>query len=302
MANRASTGETDGRKRPKRDRSLYGLEYHGVAGSSEDCQQAVMRLLQFGTPLARARIISSGNTHCLLLTNAIGGHVAVKSGFTSGYGGRGPTCFSVTLQFLHSHGVEIDELVADASLLDRLDHSALTIADVENITTAHAVRPGRWFEYILDRHEEQGRNGTLWQEFPPVVPFSIIDHRIMDLARNFWEDPDSNLLRGYRRLEDLVRERTDLNESSTKLFSRVFIGKDAVLTWTVADESERIGRANLFVGTFMAYRNPRAHQENPKTELLAEFLLLNHLYQLEREAVNAEPRATASQPSKAEAK
>ena len=294
MASRAKNGETDGRKRPqRRGRSLCGLEYHGVAGSSEDCQQAVMRLLQFGTPLARARIISSGNTHCLLLTNTIGDHIAVKSGFASGYGGRGPACFSVTLQFLHSHGVEIDEWVADESLLDRLDHSALTTADVENITRARAVRPSRWFEYILDRHEEQGRNGALWEEFPPVVPFSIIDSRIMDLARNFWDDPDSNLLRGYRRLEDLIRKRTDLTESSTKLFSRVFIGKDAVLTWTVADESERIGRANLFAGTFMAYRNPRAHQENPKTELLAEFLLLNHLYRLEREAVKAEPRAAA---------
>lgn len=29
---------------------LEGLEYHGVAGGSHDCQDAVMRLLQFGDP------------------------------------------------------------------------------------------------------------------------------------------------------------------------------------------------------------------------------------------------------------
>ena len=302
MASPAKTGKTGGGKRPKQpNRSLEGLEYHGVAGSSQDCQHAVMRLLQFGTPLARARIISSGNTHCLLLTNTIGDHIAVKSGFASGYRGSGPVCFSVTLQLLHSHGAEIDEWVADQSLLDRLDHSALTIADVENITRASAVRPSRWFQYILDQHEEQGRNGTLWQEFPAVVPFSIIDCRIMDLARNFWDNPDSNLLRGYRRLEDLVRERTDLTESNTKLFSRVFTGKDAVLTWAVTDEGEKNGRANLFTATYMAYRNPRAHQENPKAELLAEFLLLNHLYRLEREAVKAEPHVASSQLRKAKA-
>jgi hypothetical protein len=296
MAISVKRGKVDTRKRPKRrDRSLAGLEYHGIAGSSLDCQQAVMRLLQCGTSITRARVISSGTTHCLLLTNAIGDPIAVKSGFSSGYGGTGPTCFSATLQLLHSHDVEIDECVADGSLIERLDRSALTTADFEAITSAAAIRPSRWFEYILDHHVEQDRVGTLWQEFPPVIPFSIIDCRIVDLARNFWDDPDRNLLRGYRRLEDLVRERTGLAESNTKLFSRVFTGKDAVLTWQVADEAERNGRVNLFTGTYMAYRNPRAHQETPKSELLAEFLLLNQLFRLEREAVRVETPATVSQ-------
>ena len=245
MISAAKSGKTASRKRQKRrDRSLAGLEYHGVAGSSHDCQQAVMRLLQSGISIGAARIISSGNTHCLLLTNAVGDQIAVKSGFSSGYGGTGPGCFSVTLHLLHSHRVEIDECITDNSLIERLDQSALTVADLEDITTAKALRPSRWFEYILDRHQEQSRNGTLWQEFPPVIPFSIIDGRIMDLALKFWDDPDGNLLRGYRRLEDLVRTRTRLVGSSTKLFSRVFTGKDAVLTWAVADDSERIGRSN----------------------------------------------------------
>lgn len=153
--------------------------------------------------------------------------------------------------------------------------------------TDTVLRPSRWSEYILDRHEKQGQDGSLWREFPQVIPFSIIDGRIMDLARDFWDNPDSNLLCGYRRLEDILRERTGRTESSTKLFSRVFSGKDAILTWDIPDESERIGRANLFTGTYMAYRNPRAHQETPKSELLAEFLLLNQLYRLEWEAVEA---------------
>lgn len=67
----------------------------------------------------------------------------------------------------------------------------------------------------------------------------------------------------------------------------MFTGKDAVLTWMVTEEGEKNGRAYLFTGTYMAYRNPRAHQENPEAELLAEFLLLNQLYRLEREAVKA---------------
>jgi hypothetical protein len=58
-----------------------------------------------------------------------------------------------------------------------------------------------------------------------------------------------------------------------------------MLTWPVNDDGEKNGRANLFTGTFMAYRNPRAHREHSSEELLAEFLLLNQLYRLEFEAV-----------------
>jgi hypothetical protein len=43
----------------------------------------------------------------------------------------------------------------------------------------------------------------------------------------------------------------------------------------------------------MAYRNPRAHQEKPRSELLAEFLLLNQLFRLEAEAAEASKPATA---------
>ena len=47
-----------------------------------------------------------------------------------------------------------------------------------------------------------------------------------------------------------------------------------------------MGRANLFAGSFGAYRNRRAHKEmkGQDNEVLSEFLLLNHLYRLEIEA------------------
>ena len=67
----------------------------------------------------------------------------------------------------------------------------------------------------------------------------------------------------------------------------------------MTDKSERVGRANLFAAIYMAYRNPRAHQENPKAELLEEFLLLNHLYRLERAAVKADSEVDSSDSSKA---
>jgi hypothetical protein len=97
------------------------------------------------------------------------------------------------------------------------------------------------------------------------------------------------------RLEDIVRARTGLSESNTKLFSRAFGGKAPLLTWPVLDENEHSGRLNLFTGVYMAYRNPRAHQEKPQSERLAEFLLLNQLFRLEEEAVEGS-KTKATEP------
>jgi hypothetical protein len=79
---------------------VSGIEYHGVAGASQECQDAVMRLLQFGDNIVRARIFSYSNEHCLLLTDAIGDRIAIKSGFSSGYLGEGQGDFRTRFSFL----------------------------------------------------------------------------------------------------------------------------------------------------------------------------------------------------------
>ena len=115
---------------------------------------------------------------------------------------------------------------------------------------------------------------------------------IMDLALDFWSRPDNSLLVGYRRLEDIVRERTTIEHHGSKLFSHAFNPDDGPLTWERVDNGERAGRMQLFTGTYNAHRNRRAHKElreHPE-ELLGEFLLLNHLYCLEQEAVECETR------------
>ena len=89
----------------------------------------------------------------------------------------------------------------------------------------------------------------------------MIDSRIMDLALFFWDGPDDKLAIGYRRLEDLVRERTRIAQHGTKLFSKAFSPSDGPLTWNDADDGARTGRMNLFTGTYGAHCNPRAHRE-----------------------------------------
>lgn len=263
------------------------IEYAGVTGASKECQDAVIRLIQFGDRIIRARILTCEREHCLLLTVNVGDLVAVKSGFASGYGGEGPRRFSYVLQILDSHGAEIEEYDVSEKLLQRVERSALTRADLAMLVKSRPRRPNRWHDYVSEDHEDKARKGTLWQdEFPSLVPFGMIDSRIMDLALSFWDDPDKNLLTGYRRLEDLVRERTGLTQHGSKLFSQAF-APTGPLGWQDADQGEQAGRMQLFVGTYLAHRNPRAHRELSldRARPLAEFLLLNHLFHLEAEAV-----------------
>jgi hypothetical protein len=211
------------------------------------------------------------------------------------------------LQILDSHGAEIIEHDVPRPLLDKIDDSALMKSDLKRVKKMRHVRPSRWYDYVSERDFERAREGTLWhQEFPPVIPFALIDGRIMDLARDFWNSPDNSLLVGYRRLEDIVRERTAIKHHGTKLFSQAFNPADGALTWEHVDDGERAGRMQLFTGTYGAHRNSRAHKEvkTHSGELVAEFLLLNHLYYLERDAIDVgesrpRPAADMDEPIKA---
>ena len=264
---------------------LAGIEYMGMNGVTAPCKEAIIRLLQSREPIKRARILSYKNEHALLLTTNIGDQIAIKSGFASGYGGEGPNGFSYVLALLFAHDVEIDECSVSKDLLERVDYSALTTADIARLERVRPKLPNRWADYVFKDHWHFDNDGHLWREFPHVMPFAIVDSRIMDLALKFDERPDECLLTGYRRLEDCIRERTSIKEHGHKLFSQAFVVTPPRLSWKGIDEGERVGRANLFVNVFQAYRNPRAHRE-PHSGSLGEFLLLNHLFRLEDEAVD----------------
>jgi len=265
---------------------LAGIQYMGEAGITRECLDAVIRLIQYDDKITKARILSASDSHCFFLTINSGDLVAIKSGFGSGYSGEGSRGFSYILQLLDTHNVEIDEYKIREDLINRLDNSALTENDIKTINSTKPIRPQRFWQYINDRHFEDKKSGTLWENFRPIVPFAIIDSRITDLAITFWDNPDDRLLIGYRRLEDLIRERIKSNEHGAKLFTQAFLNFNK-LHWKGIDKGEQVARANLFINAYSAYRNPRAHKETKadSSEYLSEFLLLNHLYRLEKEVV-----------------
>lgn len=268
---------------------LAGIQYVGLPGISHSCVHAIQRMLQYGDDIATAKLLTCRNRHCLLLVVDEHDEVAVKSGFASGYSGEGPRALARALRLLLQHDVDVEEIEVEGAVLDRLDASSLTRRDLLAIRAARAVRPTRIYDYTDVGRESVNSLGEDWDRFPLILPLSIIDTRIADLAIRFQEAPNDTLLQGFRRLEDVVRRRTESRESGAKLFSQAFMGDAPKLTWEEVQAAEAIGRGKLFTGTFMAHRNPRAHSElrEDMASLLSEFIVLNHLFRLEASAVAA---------------
>lgn len=266
-----------------------GIQYAGEPGLTLPCQEAVLRLLQFGDKIKHARIITSDQEHGLLLTTDNGERIAIKSGFASGYSGEGPRRFSYVLNVLMKHEASISEARVSRGVLKRLDTSALTEVDLEAIQMSKVKAGNHWTGYLLPEHLKLDP----WSEFPLTIPFAIIDERLADLALSFWDAPDERLLTAWRRLEDTVRKRTGVSEHGAKLFSRAFAGEVALLQWSDKSAGEAEGAAQLFASGFKAYRNRRAHREvkeHPEDQLV-EFLMLNQLFRLEQSAQRRDVKA-----------
>lgn len=274
---------------------LAGIEYYGTAGITARCLRALTMAIQAGDKIEKAYLLSDfdsksgGGTHCFLLFTEFGDPIAIKSGFASGYGGEGPRGLSSALQILIRHNIDIEEYAVDKSLIERVDRSCLTQADLNMLDTQCPVQPTRYYDFILLRDEHRTYDDNLVKSlFAQEVPYHIVDNRIMEQAINLKYNPDANLMTCYKRLEDTIRKRTGLDgESGTKLFSQAFQAKDALLCWPELPQAEANGRAALFSAVYMAYRNSRAHKENETTpaDAIREFLLINQLFILEREAV-----------------
>lgn len=267
------------------------IEYHGIRGDSRACRDAVFRIVQYGTAITHTHILTSGRSHCLLLSINGGDRVAVKSGFSSGFRGLGPKAFSQVLGVLHAVGAEIDEYVVDSDVIERIDKTALTTGDIGNIESSRAVRPRRWRDYVLNEHWTDHEIDAQWRGFPCVIPFAAIDDRIIDLAISFWEGPDDRVMNGFRRLEDIVRARAESEESGCRLFKNEFSLKRGKLKWEHVSDREHAANLDLMMAIYRSCRNARAHGETgnkTRADLLTDFILLNHLYRLERKAVDTD--------------
>lgn len=268
--------------------NYYHIDYLGQIGVTATCLYSLCNLIQTNADLTDARLLTSDQFHAFIFKDQFDYYYIIRSGFSSGYPGEGPKGLAKALAILKKHQIDIEEVFIPSKLLNKLNKSLLTDQDIDFIFQQKIIRPIRLHDYIYPFESEVNQALKQKRYYPLELPYSIIDNRIFDLALLFKQDPDSALSKAYKRLESIIKERTNLNESSKKLFEQAFQGKNALLTWDVPDNSEINGRAELFKGTYMAFRNARAHREKDENLVhqYREFLLINELYLLEKEAIS----------------
>ncbi|MFZ6049543.1 TIGR02391 family protein [Pseudomonas sp. CR3202] len=262
-----------------------GTEY------TQPCLEALRVLIQQRPQINLVRVLTekSGSPvrHAFLITTETQELIFIRPGFTSGYQGEGPRGFASALLLMKSFDLHIEEHIVPSRVLDRILTATVTPQDLMDLQKSIAVLPTRLYEYIYNVGAHEALPTNTLRSFSPVIPFGIIDDRIADLAIHFFKDANAQLLTGYSRLESLIRNRTGLSGAGSKLFSAAFRGSPPLLGWPDIDPNEQAGRANLFVSVYQAYRNRRAHNEiiEDQKKELAELLLLNSLYLLERTAI-----------------
>ncbi len=268
--------------------AINEIQYLGNPNVTQSCIKAVCRLLQCENVIERVLLLTAEHQHSFIFQNDLQELFIIKGGFTSGYHGEGPKGLATVLHILDRHQLDVEELEISPRIMTRLNDALLNTKDLESISLALPVRPKRLADYTYPFSEDLKLASTHSRYYPKILPYALIDKRIFDLALLFSNDPDAAILSAYRRLEDIVRSRINNTESSSKLFSKAFVGKDSILTWSVPDESESIGRGGLFTSIYYAFRNARAHRElSPsQSEELREFMLINELFLLEAAAVS----------------
>jgi len=274
---------------------LAKIQYHGEEGITQSCLNAITRLLQSGCRIETVKLLTFENRHCFLLSVAMeGDYIAIKSGFASGYSGSGAIGLATALKLLQRYFPWIEEYVVSSSIFQRIDDSCLLTSDIDEINSLKPVLPYRVHKYTYafgfndsDSPEQYQR---LQQEFPRIVPLRFVDFRIADLVIKIKDEPDSTLMSAYRRLEGIIRNRTGLEGDviGAKLFTKAFRGENAPLYWEDIEPAEREGRAAMFEGIYMAFRNRRAHRELKLSldEEMREFMLVNELFLLESQAID----------------
>lgn len=273
---------------------VAGIEYHGSSGITQSSIDAIVNIINSGEQIKSAWILSwfdgSIGEHSFLLSIFPARQVLIKTGFTSGYSGEGPSGLSAALKILQLHSVEIEEYDIDRAVKQRIEAGCLLSSDLDRLEKSRPIRPTRFYDYILRQPNSPRETDVrdVQQCFPAAINLGLLDERLVELAISLLKSPDSAINTAFRRLEDIVRDRICIyDKSGSHLFKKAFEGDKSLLHWNDLDGGEQAGKAGLFVAVFLAYRNPRAHREilcNPR-EAVREFMLINQLYLLEASAV-----------------
>ena len=264
------------------------IQYLGTP-YTQDCIEAVGFLLQTQQYFEKVLLLSYNYQYAYIIQTNTNTY-AIRSGFSTN-SGEASNGLASSLQLFSRHNIHLEEVKISNKLMKKLNQAALSNRDLVNILNAQYVRPIRLYDYIYNIYKTTNYQHSNDRYYPNILPFHLIDSRIFDLALKFNDDPNYSILNAYTRLEDIVKVKiNDHNLFSNNLLKTAFITdkqRKSIYLWDVNNEKVSNALGCLFTNIFTAYRNERAHSEvdKPHSDQVREFLLINELYLLEKNAL-----------------
>lgn len=261
------------------------IQYLGTP-FTQDCLNAIGFILQTQQRIEKALLLSYDQKHAYLVKSDRSIYI-IRSGFTSGYLGEGPKGLASSLQLFLKHNIEVEEVCISEKRMKKVNKTSLSNNDLEHILKTKYIRPIQIHEYIYTIYntlEYQVKNDRY---YPTELPYHLIDSRILDLALKFNDDPSRSIFNAFIRLENIIKKRINSDKHSSALFEHAFCSENPPLICKSDDKRASQATGRMFPNIYKAFRNEHAHNEvsKPLKTSIREFLLINELYLLEREAI-----------------
>lgn len=263
-----------------------------IGGSSYESSEAIIDCVSRGDKFTKAILLccpvdQQGNrTHGFFLQFETLGWFVVSSGYSSGYGGTGPTQLSAILAIINRiaeccFGIEIDE---DTSV--RLAKHQLQSGDINKWSETSEIRDliVNVHDYIFQQHYIEARNFEALQRYKPRLPLSHLHPKLSEIGLDIFNDPVGTLREVCSILESTLKEISDSKESSTKLFDIALKPRDGKLRLRNSENhGEQSGLQMLAKGFYQLHRNPIMHKSKKELDsksiksAISELLVANHI-------------------------
>lgn len=271
--------------RPSEEIQYLGTPY------TQDCIEAIALVIQIEDQLERALVLTYEHSHCFLIKGYRNIYL-IRFGFRSDYISEGYKGFVKALNLLQRHEVEIKELIITPKEFEIINKNSLSDSNIDCFLNNPRSRTNTIYEYISNLNFMLKEPLRIDGYYPNELPLNLIDERVLDLALKFRDDADASIMKAYTRLEDIIRKKINSHKFSASLIEDAFCSdlkknRLSPFKWDSENEESSTAIGRLFVNTFKAYRNQRAHSEVNKStsQLQREFLLINELYLLESETI-----------------
>lgn len=248
------------------------VQYLGIPGGSDECLLAVDTIVNSEFRPRRGTVVSWVKDRA----NRLQEHLfmfwdwndvpltVVHSGFTSGYSGQGPRCFSQALCMILDRAIPANMVTVNEVEFNAIERRQLTDQIIATCKNADGPPLGlEWYGWTFPEHVQQIKEQTFWRDFhQPKLSTEFLDQELaVRCEKIFGHDRESAVAAAFKVVEERLRQSVDIPHAyGSQLVKDTLDPEKGILTDRNKSRQEQEGLYALFSGAMSFVRNPRSHR------------------------------------------